>query len=586
MRIARSRWCPYPRATCMRRIVLSMGCMLPLGTLAHAQGMQGTVVARDETAAVAGAVVLLIDSLDRPMARTLSGEGGYYSLFAPAAGHYRLRILRIGYAPSLLGPFRLRTGETLSQRAVLTGQSIRLDAVHVRASPQCLIRPDSTQAAFVVWEEARKALVAAAVTQSTRPTVHLRRYERSLNAADLAVQREEQHEERGESNRPFVSVSPDMLFTGGFVRRDATGTTYFAPDADVLLSERFADTHCLKLVADTREGEEQLGVEFSPVDTRADRPDIRGTLWIGRRSAELRTVEFRYTGLPAAGEAANVGGELEFLRLPNGSWTVGRWQIRMPVFTVREGVTLAPTSAMGAAGRLERRRVTELAALQVVGGEVLDVSRDGQMIWSRHLATLTLRLVDSATSFPLSTIRGTVEGANRTITTDATGTATVPGILPGTYVVSFQLPILDSLSLGAFRAHVTVEETAVTLATIRAPTRNSLLASACGADVVPDDDATLVGVVMDAESESPVPRAVVIAQWQERFARLTGGYTFRTERRQVRADSAGRYRICGIPRDTPILVSAGLLAPLGVATKLRVPAGESLAGLRLNIGMP
>jgi hypothetical protein len=416
--------------------------------------------------------------------------------------------------------------------------------------------------------------------------VRLRRYDRLLGVDGLTVQHEEQHEERGESNRPFVSVPADTLFTRGFVHRDASGTTYFAPDADVLLSDRFADTHCLQLVAETRNGEEVLGVQFSPVNPREGRSDVRGTLWVERGSAELRTVDFRYTDLPTASEGASAGGELEFLRLPNGAWTVGRWQIRMPVFRVREGSTLASNGVFGRAGRLERRRVTELAALQVVGGEVLEVARDGRTIWSRSLGTLSMRLVDSTSGAPLVLVRGTVEGPNHMITTDNTGMATVAGVLPGTYMVAFQLPILDSLGVGQYRARITQGEGAVTLVTIRAPSRTSALASACGEDLLQDDEAVLVGVVVDGASEAPVPHAVVRAAWQARFARLTGGYSFRTEQRQVSADSIGRYRICGVPRDTPLLVSAGLNASTGTPTKFRVPATESLTGLRLSLGRP
>ena len=579
-------WQRLVRARTVRCVVVVSACVLVPSGSARAQIVQGTVVERGGAARVSGAIVTLIDSLNRSVARALSREQGEYRLVAPAFGQYQLRILRIGYAPSLIGPFVLRAGETLTQEVAITGQPVSLEALHVSAARQCLIRPDSTQAAFVVWEEARKALTAALLTQTTRPMVHLRRYERWLDARNLAVQREEQHEEHGETSQPFVSVPAETLFARGFVRRDETGTTYSAPDAAVLLSERFADSHCLRLVARTQDAEEQLGVEFSPVESHEDASDIQGTFWVARRGAELRALEFRYTNLPAVAEEARAGGEMDFLRLPDGAWMVGRWQIRMPVLRVREGSTLADAGAMGGAVRLQTRRVNVLAAIQAVGGEVLDVARGGRIIWSRKLAVLTMRLVDSAANFPLRMIPGTVEGTERLITTDSAGTATISGLLPGTYAISFQLPLLDSLGLGRYRASVVVDEGAPTLATIRAPSRGSVFLSACGVDFVPAEEAVLSGVVTDSVSGTPVPHAAVVAVWQSRFARLRGGYTFSTERKQVSTDDAGRFRICGVSRNTTVLVSAGRSAPSGVASKVRVDEEDSVKKLRLVLGTP
>jgi hypothetical protein len=565
--------------------ILLAGHLLALGTAAQAQSVRGKVTVSGGGDAVVGAVMLLVDSLSQPVGRTLSREGGEFILVAPAPGQYRIRVLRIGFAPTEEGPFLIPSGGTSARQIAVSGRPIRLESVKVSATRQCLVRPDSTQAAFVVWEEARKALAAASVTQASRPTVHLRRYDRLLDAAGVVVQREDAHEERGESNRPFVSVSTDTLSKQGFVRHEASGTTYSAPDADVLLSAWFADTHCLRLATTTNGGEELIGVQFSPVEERDGLADISGTLWVDRSSAELRTMDFRYTNQPGVSDGV-AGGELEFLRLPNGAWTVGRWQIRMPVLRVREGGTLAPAGAFDKPGRLERRRVMELAAVQVAGGEVLDVGWHGRTIWSRQPRTLVVRLVDSLTSLPLDLVHGSVEGLDRTFVTDGAGTASIAGLPPGSYDISFQLPLLDSLAVGPFRVRIVVNDSAATSRLVRAPSRSSALVDACGADALSDAKAVLVGTVVDGATGSSVPYATVRATWRARFARLAGGFAYRAEQHDVSADSAGRYRICEVPRDTPLLVAAQKGAQAGVAASFRIPTDRALAGLRLTLGKP
>ena len=86
---------------------------------------------------------------------------------------------------------------------------------------------------------------------------------------------------------------------GGLRRHRATGTTYYLPDAEVLLSPSFAAAHCFRLQAPPRgRGGPDRRHRFSPARDRRDVRDIEGTAWVDRQSAELRTLEIRYTNLP------------------------------------------------------------------------------------------------------------------------------------------------------------------------------------------------------------------------------------------------------------------------------------------------
>ena len=119
----------------------------------------------------------------------------------------------------------------------------------------------------------------------------------------------------------------------GFVEpaMSAAGTdslVYYAPDAEVLLSDAFLETHCLRAVAPPTGRAGQLGLAVEPVPRRgAKRADVRGTLWIDTASFELRDFEFEYTDLPPTVPEGRAGGRVGFGRLADGACSVeGTWR--------------------------------------------------------------------------------------------------------------------------------------------------------------------------------------------------------------------------------------------------------------------
>ena len=53
------------------------------------------------------------------------------------------------------------------------------------------------------------------------------------------------------TERPIESRPVEVLLDGGRVVRKSGGNRYFGPDAHVLLSDEFLDTHCMQLRAGT-----------------------------------------------------------------------------------------------------------------------------------------------------------------------------------------------------------------------------------------------------------------------------------------------------------------------------------------------
>jgi carboxypeptidase family protein len=316
---------------CTRRGVAAAILACGVGVrAAAAQAIRSTLVGAGSGEPVSGAFVVVTDTAGREIARALTDEAGRVSLDL-VPGTYRLLVLRIGVARWRTPAFRLAAGDTLTTPIQAPETPVLLSAIEVRADRHCRLRPEEGSAAATLWEEARKALEATEWTIA-HPVYRFqaRRYLRLFGpAGDRTF--EERHETAGYSTWPFVSLAPESLAAGGFAQPDSLGTmTYYGPDLPVLLSETFLARHCFRVPRTAEAAQDSLvGLEFEPVESHGH-VDIAGVLWLDRRSAELRELEFRYTNLGRwAGRGAT--GLVIFERLPNRAWVTRRWSIRMPV---------------------------------------------------------------------------------------------------------------------------------------------------------------------------------------------------------------------------------------------------------------
>jgi hypothetical protein len=97
----------------------------------------------------------------------------------------------------------------------------------------------------------------------------------------------------------------------------------------VLLSDDFLDTHCFRMVRAEKDRPGAVGLGFEPVKGRRV-PEIKGTLWVDRGSAELRMLDYEYVNVPSAVRTPGLGGRSEFARLATGDWIIKDWYIRLP----------------------------------------------------------------------------------------------------------------------------------------------------------------------------------------------------------------------------------------------------------------
>ncbi len=318
-----------------RRTSLLAGLLLGLlAAPGSGQIVRGHLLDRSAGAPVGGAVVTLVDSAGTDVARVLSRASGWYAMTAPGPGRYRLRAARIGYEDAVTTPFELVAGQALERDLAVTVRAIRLEGLTVKARSRCELRREQGVETQALWSAVRTALTATELTKLERRLHYdVRQYSEDLDPRTLEPLASTTSTVRsGLAEHPFVSAPVDDLMKRGFVRRGATQTSYFAPDAQVLLSDTFLQGHCFQIVLPARSDSGdvgRVGLAFRPLGHR-DVPDVRGTLWVDATTQELRTLEYHYTVLDVP-DANELGGRVEFTRLATGLWIVSRWYVRMPV---------------------------------------------------------------------------------------------------------------------------------------------------------------------------------------------------------------------------------------------------------------
>jgi hypothetical protein len=432
-----------------------LAALLAVPAIAAAQSVRGLIVERADSVPVPGAVVLLLDRSGGVAARALTNERGEYRLAAPGPGTYRVRTLRIGFRPETSPPIGLAAGQETVHAAMVAGAPVMLDTVRVLGRNVCRLHGDSAVATYGLWEQARTALTAVDLTARARAlNATIVTYERALDPRNGRVREQSVGIKSGITTRPWVSLSADSLRRIGYVVTGAGGwVTYYAPDLDVLLSSAFLEDHCLRVARSTDDS--RVGIAFEPTRERSRMAEIRGTVWLDRKSAELRKMDFRYTNIPREQEREDAGGEMEFVRMKNGAWAISRWQIRMPVLEMREA-----SEASGVPG-IPTRPETRLSEIKLAGGELSMIARGADTLFALPPLTLSGVVVDSASGGPLPGARVELKGTSLATVADATGRFAIAGVLPGAYTLEVSTPPMDSVGL--------VQQSSVTFADATLP---------------------------------------------------------------------------------------------------------------------
>ena len=509
-------------------------------------------------APVSGGIVVLLDPSTAQHGGTFTDARGRFELRAPAPGRWRVRAERAGYLGTMTPLIELAAGATHEVRMTLPRMTMRLSEIRVTATRRCVIHPERGAETAQLWASVRTALRGTALTsQLRRLGLRIATFERELDPGG-AEQWATRRERTTYSETPFVSVPIEDLERKGFVVRSDEAVDYRIPDAIVLLSERFLETHCFRLEgAAEQAGDSLIGLAFEPAPGRA-LADVKGVLWVHAESAELRRMDVRFANLELPILEAHAAGRIEFRRLPTGHWIVGRWVIRMPV--VREHRV---TDITGAHVRTDH----VLHALRETGGEVAAVL--GERRISRAPGRIEGTVIDSTREQPLAGARVFISGTSLAAITDSSGAFVLDGVPPGDHAVAFMHPRLDSLATVAPASVVGVAGADTVSVSLASPSWATLLRAACG-DTLPSGTGAIVGWVRSAGNDLPIADAEVTVLWSD--ARATP--PARRVRVDVVTDRAGAFRACGVPAGASVRTVIGAYGHAPAELRVRVRAGE------------
>lgn len=507
----------------MRRALAALALAAAWTTAVHAQELRGTVTQADGRTPAPRVAVQAVNDSGTVGARALTDARGRYTLALPGAGRWTVRAVRIGYRPVSAAPRMVAAGESVEVRLALEEVRMTLAPVTIVGERVCADRGEETRAVLAAWSAARTALDAAeSAAQAGALEAEWFTWRREWRG-DSALVRDEQVEQLAAPTlRPFHSLAPESLATGGYRRTAGTNLAYVGPDARALLSESFFSTHCFRLRPGPRERPEWIGVEFEPARERTGVVDIRGTAWLDRERAQLVLIDYTYTNQGPRVQPLGGGGRIGVAVLDSGEVLVHRWEINLP----GEGATIRDTAWRARSG-----------------GEVRSVRVNGRERYATGRTARRVRVVLGATQRALPGAFVMTDGLPpATALTDAAGEATLVGVDTGWTRLAITVPALRDITARVITRPVLVRADTATL--VVAITDAQLVEASCptgrdlaGLSTIIGRAAREDGTVIKREyleyKWAPVPRgnAAAATSW------ITGS---------VRTNDRGRFVLCGV----------------------------------------
>jgi hypothetical protein len=535
---------------------------------AAAQTVLVRVIEGESMAPTVGALAYLVDESGGVVRNTLTDERGRGLFVGIPAGSYRVRVDMIGMASGETDLFTISEGTTITEELRLESSAIQLEGLEVELEAgRCRVRPGAEGMLVAqVWEEARKALSAASFTdQRGAYRYETVRYDRQLDR-DGVVLNEDQRKRDGYMSTPFESRPAEDLAEHGYVQRDGRDYLYYAPDATVLLSDPFLDTHCFKMAG---RRDELIGLGFEPTGERKNVPDIAGTMWVDATTAELRWLEFEYQYLEPEMMSAEVGGRVDFERMPDGTWIVPEWWIRMPVMSTQTN--------------FQNELIAYIAQYHQTGGLVLEAREAGGRSLGQRVQTGGVEgVVMDSVGVPLTGVRVGVIGSNQEVYTDREGKFSITGLTAGRYQVRFVDQQLEQAGYIPEPVPRDVIRGELAYMEYHMPSIGDVLFEACRGVERDSGSVVLAGTVVDRLGRV-VPDATVRVSWTS-YAAMGGGDISRDNPNNIReltdgfettASSTGFFQFCGVPPGEQLVLYAALGEDLSDQAQFSIPDYET-----------
>jgi hypothetical protein len=333
-------------------VVVALAVLVP-GILAS-QSLRGRVF--DSTRRpIVGALIELRDLTGKSLQIVLTSPSGAFQLTAPAPGRYLYRVAAIGFQPRAPTQVTVPADGAIIPDVVLATMTLRLpDLVAVGHGRFCGKSGLSDDIFVRLLESARSALQIMETTVKTRQvafqvavitTATLYGAFDNVAVADTVVE--------PLARWPVESIDPDTLRVVGFGRMldpgDEATREYYGPDARVLFSDWFLDSHCFTVDKPKKNGPtDSLHLRFAPVK-RTRLIDVAGELVLDAHNLALLQFSFALTNLPNWMPDEAAGGYMEFSRLDSGLWMTKSWSIWAP----RAGISPG-RGRLSVAGLLEK----------------------------------------------------------------------------------------------------------------------------------------------------------------------------------------------------------------------------------------
>lgn len=557
--------------------VVALAGLLAASSALTAQRISGRVLEAGSSAPVPGAVVSLVDSAGRTVARTVSQGDGRYSL--PADEHAAaVGAMRIGYRPA-------RTA--LRSAAADTNMLIDFSLDRVPAILETVAVHDQTlcpavasgPAAFALWEQARSALDAEVVSRDVNPaTVRTVSYVQRMDGRGTHVQEQVTGDSTFVASRALVSARTAREFADrGYrdIAPDSVLMTYYAPDAQVLLDSTFLHDHCLS-VRESLDHPDDIGIAFDPARNVGSRVDVAGVLWLNRARPALHTLEFRYTNLTPAEIRAKAGGELSFTEMPNGITMISHWRLHTPIRNIRTTRVGRETVVVPVDG------IEAIVGYNDIGGDLANAKWGDGSEWSGNLPVVRGHVVDAGTDVPLAGAMVRFRGTRMITESDSLGAFALPSTVPGRYVVEATDGLLASLGLSSTgsAAEIAVDRAPVNDVRVVLPARDRAVETWCAKAVRPkpesaSDTQLLVGRVQFANG-TPAPDAMVVAEWTRHSDANDVDIGFRAQ-----SNPQGTFAMCGMPSGSTITLIATRGRSVSETITVRIAPPQRAAGVTL-----
>lgn len=490
---------------------VALGLLIPAGVL-RAQTFRGTLQTTAHGIPVAGAIVLLEDTLQAIEAKARSDEQGRFVLRPVLQGRFALRVQRIGMRPYESAPFELR-GDTTAVIA-LNELPQSLPQVTSRAASLCGARNVSAEATWQLWEDVRTALLATSLTYADhRDRFSIAEVRRVYGTYPAVLRSIALTEQTVTATQPWTSFAPDVLAEHGYVTFADDRLTFVSPDLDVLLSKSFENTHCFEPTL-AHDGA-LVGLSFDPGRGLKNNTDIAGTFWLDSASHELRRLTFQHTGLPTVIGGSTGESTVRFATFGAQEWFMPEWTIRAPIPALALSGYLPELEQLRlfgdvVTGRNSRPFLWKLAAVNEQRGTVVAVhsaenARDTSAIWTGPTGAIRVDVTTGAgaNERPVPSVGAAVElvGSTRQQTSDSAGAVTFEGLTTGDYKLSVSTLSYTLFAEPPALVEVHVDAGVSTPAHVALKSRKDLRLERCR-DTLQD---VIVGSVV--HDEAPVPGA-------------------------------------------------------------------------------